>query len=614
MKNKLLALSIAIGFSFLSVYGNDISFVVNTRKIRGTVLKSEQKLSGSVISNREVRVTAPVSCSVSAVHVIDGEWVTRGEKLLTFSRESLDRVLKEKLNEVKKWEKILWDREHWAQREKSAEDAAKQQIRKLKNDIKRVNRLLKDPVVISDGEGKVLRIVSSGKKVSAGSEMAVIADDYVMKIPVPEGKRNLFFKGMRLQMNFPEKKIWRSGKVRAEAGRLMIFINNPDLKISAGMKAVYTVTVRKKGAILLRENEFRKDPEGNSYVYVSSSGSGMKRIVKLDGQTAGGYLVHSGLRIGETLISPIVDTDADQFTISGRVPDVQKDVAAVTTTGRSKRVKKTPFTLGKKMEYVVSAGVSFSKPDFLIAKNSGIRDSITQYSDHFGLLSANTGEFKENLTGIPVRVTLNYKLSDGLYLKFGGEYSTMSNSSSSGFDVNWPSITEEIDYSLRNSITTITPFAGIEKRFSSFGMYAILGLNLTRFNHTATIIINDGSHNMESVEEIKSSGTGIGILLGAKYMFRIGEKFGLSLKLEYAIHSVGSLSGDKIVTVNDSISGNNRLTETGTLYEYDIDPYGEGGFGWWDLHSSAPSGTDVSNVNELALKLSRIRFLIGFSF
>jgi len=157
-------------------------------------------------------------------------------------------------------------------------------------------------------------------------------------------------------------------------------------------------------------------------------------------------------------------------------------------------------------------------------------------------------------------------------------------------------------------------FKGIEKRFSSFGIYAILNFNLTSFNHTSTIHFSDGSNNLESIEEIKSSGSGIGINFGAKYMIKVKEKFGIFIKAEYAFHTISSFSGDKTTTITDSLGGDSSTTESGTIYLYDIDPYGGGKFGYWDLHDASPSGDDISNVSEFSLKLSSIRLMIGFSF
>lgn len=281
---------------------------------------------------------------------------------------------------------------------------------------------------------------------------------------------------------------------------------------------------------------------------------------------------------------------------------------------RKPRVRKKSFSLGKKMEYVISAGVAITKPESLMTKNTGIDQSVSQYADIFGLTHTSTGEFKENLIGLPINFLVNYKLSDGLYLKFGGEFSRLINSSSKIFSVSWPGISETFDYSIKNSVTNITPFVGIEKRFSSFGIYAILGINFSSFNQTNNLNVSDGSGSMESVEEIKAGGTGIGINLGVKYMIKLKDKFGIFLKLEYALQAIGSFSGDKKTTITDSYGGDYSTTESGTIYSYDLNPYGEGGFGWWDIHNASPSGDDVSNVSDFSLNISRIRFLIGFSF
>jgi len=614
MKNRFLIVVFTIIFTFLNVNGESETFRVETREVTGVDITNSLKLTGNVISNRELKIKAPYDGVISSVHVIDGEWITKGEKLLTYSKKSINKVIEKNNIEIKKWERILWQREHWAKREKSAEDSAKKEISNLKKELERNRETLKNPVISSDGEGKILQISSKNEKVTAGEVIVVITDDYVMKVPVPAENKEYFFKGMRLNVSFPEKEIERTGRVGYEGEDLMIFINNPDLKIGSGMKAVFSVNTKTRGIILIRNEEFKTDSDGKVYVYVSKNEKAVKKAVQISKLKDRGFIVKDGLDIGEMLISPIPDTDTEEFLIKSEKKDEINAASKGLKTRNKPHVKKESFSLGKKMEYVISAGISFVKPESLINKNSGIDDSVSQYSDFFGLTFTETGSFKENLLGIPVSVTINYKLSDGLYLKFGGEYSTMSNSSTKAYNVTWPALSENIDYSLKNSVTNLMPFVGIEKRFSSFGIYAVLGMNLTSFTHTSTMNLKDGSNTVESVEEIKASGSGIGINLGAKYMIKFKDKFGIFLKLEYAVQSINSFSGDKTTSVSDSIGGNYSTTESGTLYQYDVDPYGEGGFGWWDIHSVSPSGSEVSNVSDFSLKLSRIRFLVGFSF
>lgn len=618
MKTNLFIVLLIVILTLLPLNGEDASniksFMADTIRVKGTDITTIFDLSGKVVANRELVIKSPSEGVIARVHVIDGEWVTKGEKIITFNKDRINKMIGQNLNDIKKWEKILKQRQNWKVREKSAEDNAKKNIKNHKVYLEKNREFLKNPVVKTEGEGKVLRIRSKGDKVSAGSELAVIVDDYVMKIKISSENEAYFFKGMRMDVEFPGGNFKKTGRVGNEGNDMMIFVSNSDLKIRSGMRAVFSVKKKSKNVILIKKRDFNTDVNNRPFVYISDGNKAVKRNIKVEKFKEAGFLVTSGLNDGEMLVSPIVDTDVPEFLISKR-----KEISADTIAGdhpvkKKPRIRKENFSLGKKIEYVISAGISLVKPESLLIKNTGIDTSVSQYADVFGLTQSSSGEFKENLKGIPLNLMVNYKLSEGLYLKFGGEFATMSNSSSKIYSVSWPGTKETMDFSLTNSITNIMPFVGIEKRFSSFGIYAILGLNLTSFNHTNTLNLSDNSSSMESVEEIKASGTGIGINIGAKYMIKFKDKFGIIIKLEYALHKIGSFSGDKITTVSDSVGENYSTTESGSIYLYDLDPYGNGGFGWWDLHNATPSGNDVSNVSEFSMNLSRIRFLIGFSF
>lgn len=618
MKNHMFIVLLIVIFTLLPLNGEDASniksFNVKTIKVKAIDITTIFDLSGKVVANRELIIKSPDAGVIARVHVIDGEWVTKGEKIITFNKDQINKMIEQNLNDIKKWEKILKQRENWKVREKSAEDNAKKNIKDHKTELENNREFLKNPVVRTDGEGKVIRIKSKGDKVSAGSELAVIVDDYVMKIKVSSENEAYFFKGMRLDVEFPGGNFNKTGRVGNDGNDMIIFVSNSDLKIRSGMRAVFSVKKKSKNVILIKKGDFKTDVNNISFVYISDGNKAVRRSIKVEKFKEAGFLVISGLKEGEMLVSPIVDTDVNEFLVSKNREILTDRIGKDRPVKKKNRIRKENFSLGKKIEYVISAGISFMKPESLMIKYSGIDTSVSQYADIFGLTQSSTGEFKENLTGIPLNLMVNYKLSEGLYLKFGGEFSTMSNSFSKTYSISWPGMNETMDFSLKNSITNIMPFIGIEKRFSSFGIYAILGLNLTSLNHTNTLNLNDNSSSMESIEEIKASGTGIGINIGAKYMIKFKNKFGVFFKLEYVLHKVASFSGDKTTTVSDSVGENYSTTESGSIYLYDLDPYGNGGFGWWDLHNTSPSGNDVSNVSDFSMNLSRIRFLIGFSF
>ncbi len=590
------------------------SFMVETVKVKGTDITRTFDISGKVMANKKIVIKSPFNGIISKVHVIDGEWVTKGEKIITFSRDYIRKMIEANVNSIKKWENTLKQRQNWKVREKSAEDIAKKNIRKLKSVLGKIRVFLKDPVIRTEGEGRVGKISSRGEKVASGSELASIVDDYVMKIKIPANYTKYFFKGMRIDVNFKKEKLYVAGRVGYEGQNLMIFVNNPDLKIRSGMKAVFSVNKKIKDVIMIGNGDFKTDIYDKQYVYISDGNQAVKRFITVEKMEGSGYLVTSGLAKGELLVSPIPDVDSSKFRLIKINNFTNNKVSVTKSASKRPRIKRKSFSLGKKMEFEVSAGLSIAKPESLLLKNTGIDSSVSKYADSFGISQTSTGNFKENLIGIPISFLLNYRLSAGLFLKFGGEFSVMNNSSSKKFTVSWPASEETMDYSLKNSISKLTPFIGIEKRFSSFGIYAILGLNLTSFKHTNTLKGSDGSGTYNSVEEIKANGTDIGINVGIKYMLKFKERFGVVIRLEYAMQNIGSLSGDKVITFSDSYGTNYSSTESGKIYMYDIDPYGEGGFGWWDLHKSSPTGKNISNVNDFSLNLSRIRFLVGFSF
>ncbi|MCK4889302.1 MAG: efflux RND transporter periplasmic adaptor subunit, partial [Candidatus Aminicenantes bacterium] len=141
-KNVFIVLLIVI-FTLLPLNGEDASnmksFGVETIKVKSTDITTIFNLSGKVVVNREFVIKSPNAGVIARVHVIDGEWVTKGEKIITFNKEQINKVIKQNLNDIKKWEKILKQRQNWKVREKSAEDNAKKNIKDHKADLE-INR------------------------------------------------------------------------------------------------------------------------------------------------------------------------------------------------------------------------------------------------------------------------------------------------------------------------------------------------------------------------------------------------------------------------------------------------------------------------------------------
>ncbi len=618
MKRKYILVISMFLFSIFTnngfIYGNTEKVKVETKKIIFSDETDRMKFFGNIRSDAEYKVISPTEGIISKVHVIRGEWVTKGTKIITFDKEYFKEKVIDNLREINKWKKILIQRENWKVRDSVAENNAKKNIEIFKTKLNNNKRWLANPFIRSSGEGKILRIVSSGKKVLKDGILAVIEDNYNMKIAVPGDYNDYFYKGMIISVEFPGKNFVRKGIVRSDKNRMVIFVNNQDLKINDGMSVVFSGERKGEKAILLNKRDFKTE-ENNYFVYVIQNEKAVKKYVELEKSKRGAYKVLSGLDEGDVIVSPIVDTNNNEFQIINNVSlhGIANDEKVGKDTLRKQQMDKYG-TSEKKLEFEFYTGFSISKPSSIVAKLSGINKSTDQYVNHFDLTATDSGNFKENLLGIPFNFTVNYKLSERLYLKIGAEYSVSSNTSQKSFSVSWGSFSETFDYNIENKISNINPYIGLEKRFSSFGIYAKIGINLTKLSYKNTLVMDDGFNKTESVEDVSISGAGLGINLGAEYVLHFKRNSRLLFKLEYVFQKVGSFSGDKTTVISDSSGGSSSETVTGDAYSYEIDPFEEGWIDWWDVFESTPSGSNVRNVTNLSVNFSRIRFLIGFSF
>lgn len=590
-------------------------FKVETKQIKFEDFSDSMNFTKKIYSNRELKLLSPVTGTIEKVLVIDGEWVTRGQRILYFSKLSIEREIEKSSRDVEKWQKILTARQNWKVREKSAEREAEKNLRNAKKIFEANKKALGQLNVKTTIEGKVQKLVPAKEFVKRGGFLAKIMDDYIMKILIPKGSEKYFNEERALSISIKGVKGSFLGRVKKTKKGIIVLVNNPKLTLSNGMEARFKATKKYKNLILLDKSDLSRD-DGGYYVYKVKDKTGIKSYITVRRFADEKFLVKSGLTIADTIISPIVESSVYKIYLSGIKKITSTKNAEKKSVFKPEKIKKKEiFSLNsKKMEYVISAGFSISKPAELFYSALGMESMISQYSGFYGLTETDSGTFKENFVGIPFNFTVNYRLSEDLFLKFGAEYSAFGNSSSKEFTLDWENLTEKFDYKLENKISNIMPFVGIEKRFSSFGIYALLGFNLTSLTHNRDLNYSEDGYTMEENEEYKVSGSGIGIVLGAKFMIKVGKKNGVFIKLEYSYAKSGSFNGDRLTVSSDSEGASYSGSKSGSLYTYEYNPYGLGGFNWWELHENSPSGSAVTNEKGFSLDLSRIRLLIGFAF
>lgn len=270
----------------------------------------------------------------------------------------------------------------------------------------------------------------------------------------------------------------------------------------------------------------------------------------------------------------------------------------------------------RKLEFEVSGGLSLIREhDELYSRISGNATLIDQYVQFYGLTSSSTaGEIGKIKTFIPLNLSLNYKFSRHWYLRVGFEYSSGKTSTDQGYQIGWNGIDEIHQYNYDYRLTSLMPFIGLGTRFSSFGIYANVGFNITDFTLTQNFQYTEGNNWIKVNETYNTRGKTVALTLGWKYMIKLAKKLKFLVKLEYLYLKIGSFSGEK--DKSGSTSGGESFSESleGTIYTYKINPYEAQSFEYWDLHPTPPNDPALQNIKELGIDLSCIRIMVGFSF
>jgi len=262
----------------------------------------------------------------------------------------------------------------------------------------------------------------------------------------------------------------------------------------------------------------------------------------------------------------------------------------------------------KKLEFEVSGGIALiNEHDSFYHRISGTNTLIAQYAQYYLLTADVSGdEVKKLKMLMPLNLSLNYNIKKSWYIKIGFEYSSGKTFTEQQNSAKWNGTTETYYYNYDYRVSSLLPYVGMEARFSSLGIYANVGFNITDFSFTQALRYEEnGSLLLDEDEIYDTRGKAAALIVGGKYMLKLGQKVKLLLKLEYLYLKINSFKGEKKTSTG--------LVE-GTIYTYDANPYGIDWFPYWDLHESEPDSPSIRNVNVMGLDLSCLRLMVGFSF
>ncbi len=613
MKKSLLAVIICSLFFTFTLNATEVipGDIVNVTVKILTMDSFNENLnfSGQAFPYNEKIVKADISLRISKVYIVNGEWVERGKRLFMIDRKIVLDDIKNTEEDIKGWEKILEERRSWKERSNSSENDALKKIKFSKRLLRRLKYYRDNPYIISTISGRITVSLAKGDRVRKNSILSKITDDYIVKIRLSKYMSPYFKIGESVNLRLAEKdKMTFLARVKSDRSGKYLLVNNPKLLIHTGDNVFFNSKKVYKNSIIL-DNTDILFMNGKSYVYIVKNGWAVKKNVTVKLLSTGKYIVLSGIGEGEIIVSPIHDLGSDRVRVN-----IKKNLSYSDEKIKGKINNKKYIQKKRKTEFVISSGISLSKPVELNYRSSGTNELLSQYIKHYGLKDSQSGTFKENFLGIPLSITVNYPLKNGLYLKGGVEYVSYGNNSSKLYTLKWENLTEKFDYTLKDRITDIMPVIGIEKMFSSFSLYLSAGLDLMNIKHSDDIDYNSKNYSSSKFTEYNIKGKGFGILLGGKYIFKIGENKRLFLKVEYVAGKIGGFSGTKIMKSSDSSGELSSENISGDVYSYEYNPYNISWFRWWELSEDLPKGSNIRGVKKFSMNFSRLRLILGFAF
>ncbi len=478
-------------------------------------------------------------------------------------------------------------------------------------------------------------------------------DNSVMKIVLHDENNKIISKSQDISISFKEIKGNFSWKKPSKGSNILV--SNESLKLSPGMKVIVRVLTKiHKNIIILSKDEILKDKKG-TYAFIVDKNKVKKIYLSLIYTHEHKVLVKSGLSVGdELIIFEIISSggrnlrkkienirDGMKIEIMDKDPvygkyrkrellDFDREKVEKKEenfkNGRKGKIEEiktfsdegsvTIFSKMKnKLDFEVSFG--FLKPEFkeIYFRDSGVDSLVNQYARFYNVTPSSSGEFKEIKSMLPFNFTINYNLKKNLYLKMGFELSSKSISSEKSYQLTPNGVKEVHKYNLKNKVGYLMPFIGFGTRISSFGFYANLGMNFANFSHTQDFSYSENNYMQEREDEFNVKGKGMSVIIGGKYMYKIGGKIRVLIKLEYFYSKIKSLNGDKFSTGLNSFGESfSESILDGTLYSFEMNPYEIAWINYWDMYKSLPNESWVRNPVKSNLDLSSIRLMIGFSF
>ncbi len=425
------------------------------------------------------------------------------------------------------------------------------------------------------------------------------------------------------------------GKLIKSRNGGVIVLNDPDHKIDSGSAGSFSTKVKVHKDVLRLNRKYILNDEDGSFVYLKKGSKAVKKYIKTSPASRGIVMIRSGLKDG-ALIVKSVTSDGSDIPVAGAAELLGKKARItsddippapvkkkITKKRRSSSKKRTiEIRNGKKsfldkLEFDVSVGFGAFTTSDLNSKYDGNADTIKKYADSLGLSHSATTSIEKIKSSIPFNLSVNYKLKSNLLIKIGLEFSSGKVTPSGTYTNTWPEINleEKHTYDTENKVSYVMPYIGAEYRVTkSIGLYGALGLNSAKFTHKETYTFTEPGRTVTMKTDLEATGSSMGIIIGGKYIHKLSKKIALHGKIEFSHSKISSLSGDRTIAASDSLGNSKTSKASGTLYDMEIDPYGNNWWvNYWDMEGDG-TPSPRRNLKKKSLNLTSIKVMVGITF
>lgn len=271
---------------------------VLVQKIETDVFKEYREFKVNFRPRSAVARTA-IAGTVTDIKVSDGDLVSEGFVLVMLN-EGLETEAVEAEAELARWEKILWNREHWKERSPAAEAQAKSKIEEARARLEEIKARAPQTSVTAPLSGTVELMVVPGTEVEAGTEVARVTNSRlkVTDLKVDPADLGLFPLGSEVDLGNG----WTAEVAGVENNVVHLAVVDPAERLGAEPISFKLLKREEADAVVISEDQALSDDAGD-HVFVVSGKNARRADIVVDARYDGRVLVTSGLDAGDLMIT-----------------------------------------------------------------------------------------------------------------------------------------------------------------------------------------------------------------------------------------------------------------------------------------------------------------------